>query len=249
MLLVSLNSRQIAGFYYVYIFPEMNNVLLYIPVVLFCAYAAKKGIAAIAKLNLYAVAIMAFTIIVNFLLLLGNMDFSNFLPVFETPAGLFVKSTLIISSINYCEICSFMFVTPYAENTEKLGKMAVAGLLISALLYLIIVVQNTAVIGASLGIYQESSYKTVRLIHIGEFLTRMELLTALSDHDLHVYQDRRPDVHLVKGLCHALPTENLHPADIALLRDRRRRCADIVRLHRGRNGLSHQISFFSRVSV
>ena len=186
-LLYSVNIRQIVDFYNGYIFQETNPVILYLTVTLFCTYAVKKGIAAIAKINVYAFVFGVITNIVTLVLLLGHMDFSNYLPMFEASFTDFFKGTSIMLTFPYCEVISLMMVMPYVKITKEKGKSlrkslakyAVIGCTIAMLSYLLIDMKSTTTLGASRSIYAESSYQAVRLINIGEFLTRMELFVAL----------------------------------------------------------------------
>ncbi len=186
-LLYSVNIRQIVDFYNGYIFQETNPVILYLTVTLFCTYAVKKGIAAIAKINVYAFVFGVITNIVTLVLLLGHMDFSNYLPMFEASFTDFFKGTSIMLTLPYCEVISLMMVMPYVKITKEKGKSlrkslakyAVIGCTIAMLSYLLIDMKSTTTLGASRSIYAESSYQAVRLINIGEFLTRMELFVAL----------------------------------------------------------------------
>lgn len=180
ILLFSYNYMQIVEFYSGFVFPETNQVVLYVTVALFCSYAAKKGVFAIANVNIYAVVFWVSTLAVTFFFLLPEMDFSNLLPVFEAPPVEFAKATYTMACVTYCEILCFIFVTPYLKSAEKLGKYTVAGLGLSALLLLVVDILGSSVLGASRNIFLQSHYQAARIISIGEFLTRMELFAALA---------------------------------------------------------------------
>ncbi len=186
VILFSVNYREIVDFYLGYIFPETNPVILYVVIALFCAYAVKKGIATIAKINIYVLAFWAVANIGTFILLLGNMDFSNYLPMFESSFADYFKATSTMATLPYCEAMCLMMVTPYVGTVKRKGersksiiKYAVIGGIIAMLSYLIIDVRSATTLGASRPIYGESSFQSVRLVNIGDFLTRMELLVAL----------------------------------------------------------------------
>lgn len=180
ILLFSYNYRQIVEFYSGYILSDTPQIILYITIALLCAYAVKKGIAAIAKVSMYTVAFAVFVVMLTFILLIGNMDFSNFMPVFEATPEDFIHSTYTMACIPYCEVICFLMVMPYLSSGKKLGRYAIAGTGIAMLFFLVIIIQVTTTLGPSSAIFSEGSFQSVRLIDIGEFLTRMELLVALG---------------------------------------------------------------------
>ena len=178
-ILVAYNYRQIVDFYLGYILSETPDYAIYIVLGLLCAYAVSKGINTIAKTCLYTVAFAIFSAVGTTLLMLGKMDFTNFLPIFESSAADFSLATYISACIPYCEIVWLLMVLPYVKSDKKIGKYVYISLGLSMLILLTITVRNISSLGASGAVFMESSFQSVRLINIGEFLTRMELFVAL----------------------------------------------------------------------
>jgi spore germination protein KB len=180
MYLLSLNTLDVADFYHGYIMPEVPRLVFLALPALVAAYAVHQGIEAIARLSLFAL-ITTFTIIVGtILLLLGDLDLTNFLPVAEVPPDVFVQSTHIFATISFGEVMVFMMIIPSASSLKKAGKSTVAGLSLAALGLLLISLRNTAALGPSAGIINNATYDTARLIDIGEVLTRIEFFLALG---------------------------------------------------------------------
>lgn len=179
-ILLSFNMRDLADFYIGFIMPEMPMPVLLIIIVLVCGYAVYKGILSISKVGLISLAYSIFTIITTFMLLIKDMDFKNFLPVFEVPLGTFVQSTHVLTALPFCEVFVFLMVMPSLNSYKKIGKYALGGVGFAALAFLVITVRNTAVLGPSSVLYAGNSYQAARMINIGEFLTRVELLTAVG---------------------------------------------------------------------
>jgi len=175
-----LNLSTIIEFYTSYIMPETPPVLLYIFFVLACAYAVKKGIAAIAKISLLVIVASAFVLVAAFLLLFSKTDFTNFLPVFKQPVRSYIQSTHNVISITFCETAYILMLIPYVNDIKKSRKYIIGGVGIAAFTYIVIAARNISVLGASTSAYITSTYNAVRLINIGDFLSRMELIIALT---------------------------------------------------------------------
>lgn len=71
------------------------------------AWAVIEGIEVIARNSYMAVIITVFIIVLTFILLLKQMDFSNFLPIFEIPINDFVSGVHTMTIIPFCEIFAF----------------------------------------------------------------------------------------------------------------------------------------------
>ena len=179
-LLVAYNYRLIVQFINGYIMPETPPVVIYITIALICAYAVKKGIHTIASMSMYIVIFVILSAVITFLLLLDKMDFTNFLPMFNVSAEEFIRSTCLVAAIPFCDLLFLFMVIPYVGSVKKIGRYVMIGSGIITLVYLLIVVRITATLGISSSLYTESSFQSVRMIDIGEFLTRMELVVALG---------------------------------------------------------------------
>jgi spore germination protein KB len=88
ILIFCFNLRDLSDFYTEFIMPETPGMMFIIVFILVAAYALKKGIQIVAKLSFIGCALTFAAVVFTFLLLLGKMDFRNFLPVFEIPAKL-----------------------------------------------------------------------------------------------------------------------------------------------------------------
>jgi spore germination protein KB len=179
-ILLSFNLRDLADFYIGYIMPETPMAVFLIITMLVSGYAVHKGIASIAKVGFLSAIYSFLSIIITFLLLLKDMDFTNFLPMFAVPADKFIQGTHILSALPFGEVFVFLMVMPSLRTGQNPVKVVYGGVGIAAVAFLIITVRNIAVLGPSSAIYAGNSYQATRIINIGEFLTRVELLTAIG---------------------------------------------------------------------
>jgi spore germination protein KB len=179
--LVSLNLRIFSDFYTGNILPETPPmVILSVFMVCVAAVSVRMGIDAIAKTGVIIAVVILITEALTLLLLISDMDFSNLLPVMNQPAPVYAHTTFVMAAIPYCELFIFMTVFPQIADKRRIGRLTVMGLAASALLFLVITLRNTVVLDASESIYAITSFQSVRMINIGEFLTRVELLMALG---------------------------------------------------------------------
>ena len=180
LLITSFNLRDVADFYTGYIMPETPSIVLIALFTLVCAFAVKRGIGAVVKTSIIATVLTIVTVVLTMVLLIGEMDFSNFLPAFEAAPDTYWEITHTISLLMFGEIIVLLFITPHLKNDKKLTSSMIWGTGIAALIFLAIIVRDTAVLDASTEIFVENSYRAVKMIDIGEFLTRIELLVALN---------------------------------------------------------------------
>lgn len=180
LLLTSFNLRDVADFYTGYVMPETPSMVIIVLFAAVCAFAVQRGIGAIAKTSMITTVITVAIVILTTVLLIGDMDFSNFLPVLNNTPKTYVETTHTFSSVAFCEIAAVLVLMPYLKNDKKLTSSMVWGTGIAALIFLVIVVRDIAVLGNSTGILVDNSYSAVKMINIGEFLTRIELFVALN---------------------------------------------------------------------
>lgn len=179
-LVLSFNNADMSGFYNGYILPETPPMVILVPLMLVCAFAVKRGISALARVSVLTAVFSIITVVLLTLLLIGNMDFSNFLPVLDKPALKYVQATQTVTELPLLEVVTLLMVVPMLRDTKKLGRKWISGAGIAMLLFVIIAVRDTAVLGAASNVMGENSYEAIRFINIGEFLTRIELLIALN---------------------------------------------------------------------
>lgn len=179
-LVLTFNISDVSSFYTGYVMPDTPKMVFIVIFTLVCAFAVQRGVAAIAKVSLLTTVLTIGAVILTTLMLIGNMDFSNFLPVLDEPVIRYVQATQITVEIPYLEVVSLLMVAPLIKDNRKLTRSWILGVAVAALLFLTIVVRDTAVLGGASGILGDNSFEAIRLIDIEGFLTRIELLIALN---------------------------------------------------------------------
>lgn len=134
----------------------------------------------VAKVSFLVFAISAVTAITATILSIGNMRLSYFLPIFEIKLDDFAKTTSNAAAVTFGGV-ALLFITPHVKDKKKLARSMVGGLTISAVIFLLILFRNVSTLGPSSVIYSMANYQSVRMINIGDFITRIELIVVLAN--------------------------------------------------------------------
>ena len=179
-LLLTFNTADLSSFYTGYIIPEAPQMAFIVPVLLVCAFTVKRGLSALVRVSVVTTIFTVATVVLMTLLLIGNMDFSNFLPVFDKPAIKYIQATQTVAELPILELVAMLMVTPMLRDNKKLTRWWMGGVGVAMIMFVTIAARDTAVLGAASNILGENSYEAIRLVNIGEFLTRIELLIAIT---------------------------------------------------------------------
>lgn len=170
----------IGDFVLTYIMPETPIVVIMIMFIFICAWAVRKGIEVIARVSVLFVFIPGVIILLTFALLLKDIEFTNFLPMFEISLGDFIQSTNIIMHVSVCEVIVFLMVIPYMNKPKQVKRSVILGIISGGLILLAGAIRNIASLGPLAAIVTSPSLQAVRLINIGKIITRLEVLVAMA---------------------------------------------------------------------
>jgi len=177
---LSFNIRDVGELYVTFLMQDTPFIFFLVVFAATCAYAVTKGIEVFGRVSHLFVVTGLFVIISTFILLIDQMDFSNFLPLFELPFIRIFQGTHIVSIIPFGETVAFLMIMGRLNKTEHAVKRTFFGLSIGALSLLVVAVRNTAVLGRTQTIWTSPSFQSIRLINIGTVLTRMDFLIGIA---------------------------------------------------------------------
>jgi spore germination protein KB len=113
-------------------------------------------------------------------MLLPKMDFTNFLPIGELPLIDFVHSTQITTEIPIGIIATIFLSIAFTVNDHRrVEKALLSSILLGTFIFMLITIQNTAVLGNTEAIFYSPAFHASRLINIG-FLSRLDILFAFG---------------------------------------------------------------------
>jgi len=177
---LSFNIRDVGELYITFLMQDTPFIFFLIVFTVTCAYAVIKGIEVLTRISHLILVIGLFAVISTFILLIDQMDFSNFLPFFELPFIKIFQGIHIVSMIPFGETVVFLMIMGCLNKSEHAVKNTFFGLLIGAASLLIVAVRNTAVLGKTQTIWTSASFQAIRLINIGTVLTRMDFLIGIA---------------------------------------------------------------------
>jgi len=177
--LAALNTMDMGSFVNTMMMPETPPAALIIMFMFVCGMAVRKGINTIASVAFLFVAIGIVLLIFNGILLIQNMNLSNFMPSFTQNFMDYVQGVHIITTIPFGEIFVFMMIVPKVKPEKKVWKAYLWGLIIGAVIFLYIVLRDWAVAGNTELFLTLPSFQIIRLIDVADVFTRMEVLYAI----------------------------------------------------------------------
>ncbi|WP_169082769.1 endospore germination permease [Paenibacillus sp. PL91] len=155
----------------------MTPLLLLVSIiVLVSVYMASQGIEVMARVHFIVFVFVLLFVGLNVLLLGGQYDFSQFLPVFDsTPIRLAVSGFMPLGWLS--EIAALLLLLPYLEKASSARGIAIWGTLISGILISVITAVTIAVFGTKIiGAMSYPAFAAIGTIEIGQFVERVDVL-------------------------------------------------------------------------
>ncbi len=174
----AVSLRNLGDFFTSYIMPETPTVVVMSLLAITCALAAKSGIAIVLRNAFLFFVLMCTALIINSLMLLPDVHLYNFLPALQLGLSAYVKGSFVLATAPFCEIIVFFILLPYADKKADVRKSFFWGLLLGAFYLLITFLRDIAVLGISLSYLTEPTYEAVRLIHLMDVFSRLEIVFA-----------------------------------------------------------------------
>lgn len=176
--LIILNARDISGFVG-YILPTTPTVIIMAIFLYICSWAVRKGPWNIASYGPLVLFVSLFVIILDTVLLVKEFDLRRLMPAFTFPPVKYIAGTHLLTALPLCEIFVFFMFVPYLQEGDALGKVLFKGLAVGAATLLFIVSRDILVLGDMLLVFALPTYSVIRLIDVGDVLTRVEILYAV----------------------------------------------------------------------
>jgi len=167
-------------FFQLELYPATPKTFSLLLLILVCASTVGRGIEVLARCSLILVPLTILIVFGDTLLIIPHIDLNNLLPVLDVPVGKLLWVSHGAASFPFAETVAFLMVLAFVDKPEK-GPSAVSrGLLIAGFILIMVVAQNTAVLGRITEIINYPSYLAAQAIDIGDILTRVEALVAIN---------------------------------------------------------------------
>ncbi len=179
-LFTAVSLRNLGDFFIGYIMTETPMAVVLVLLACTCAVAAHGGIALVLRNAFLFFLFMSLALLTNSLLLIPNMELSNFLPVFTLSASTYMKASFILAAAPFGEIFVFLILLPYATPEADIRKSFLWGLLLGGLYLFFTFLRDIACLGVALSYLTEPTYEAVRLINLMDVFSRLEIVFAFT---------------------------------------------------------------------
>ncbi|KJS83752.1 MAG: hypothetical protein JM58_12190 [Peptococcaceae bacterium BICA1-8] len=183
-LLPTLTLRLFGDFLTGLIFTQTPMVVIISLIVLICASAVRNGIEVIARCSQVLLPLTIIMLLLATIFSIPHMEFNRFMPIFEVPWAEFLRISLYSSTFPFGQSVAFLMIFAFIGIDSKKIKKArfslILGLIGVGLLLILLVLRNRGILGATKVITVYPSYQALRIIDIGEVLTRLEIIVAIN---------------------------------------------------------------------
>lgn len=177
-LFTAVSLRNLGDFFTGYIMTETPMLVVLALLACTCSFAARGGITLVLRNAFLFFLSMTLALLTNSLLLIPNMELSNFLPMFQLEAGTYAKASFVLAAAPFCEILVFLFLLPYKDEKANVKKAFFWGLLLGGFYLLLTFLRDIASLGVALSYLTEPTYEAVRLINLMDVFSRLEIVFA-----------------------------------------------------------------------
>ncbi|MGB9791210.1 MAG: GerAB/ArcD/ProY family transporter [Thermacetogeniaceae bacterium] len=146
-------------------------------IILVCVSAACKGVEVITRCSEVLVPPVFILIVLDTILLAGNMKLKYLLPVMETPLPRLLFTAYSVASFPFAETVAFLMLLAFLNKEQEAFPSAARAIIFSGLVMAVVVARNSAVLGPTEKAFIFPSFQAIMLIDIAE-ITRMEALVS-----------------------------------------------------------------------
>ncbi|MCX7714885.1 MAG: endospore germination permease [Clostridia bacterium] len=171
----ALVVRNFSEFLQIMTMPETPQLPLMIGVLSVTIFLAKSGIEVLGRWSAIILAVVIFVICFTIASSINKMDIENFYPVLTHNFFNLPKDAFAIFSFPFAESVLFLALAASIKKESSSYKIYFSGMLAGGIILTAAVARNIALLGAAM--VEDSyypSYSAIRIINIGEFLTRIE---------------------------------------------------------------------------
>lgn len=176
----SIGVRSVGSFVVSYMMPETPMEVVLIMLLLVCSWASREGIRCLTGLSTAIVLIALVSFVFTTVLLLPNINVEHFLPLLRQEPLAYGKASLLIALVPFSECMVFLMIFPFSVDPGKTRRTFLVGIALGVLFVLLLVLRDTAVLGLLSNYVSLPTYESLRMIQVGEVLTRIEVLYSFG---------------------------------------------------------------------
>lgn len=154
--------------------------ILLIMFALVCIFSVSYGIEVITRYNALFSVVAIIVAVIGFILLKDLFNIKHFFPMFQLEPIKYIQGINIIATLPLGELIAVLMITPAIKKSKKsIGKLFFWGIFIGLLYNVLVMATDIGVLGNTLDLFSIPTFETLRLISLGEALSRMEILFAI----------------------------------------------------------------------
>lgn len=175
--LAALNLTDLSDFVKLTFLDETPLIVMTLMCLLVVVISVRGGIKLVTRYSTLFVVVTAVIMFFSILMTSSQFNFENFLPMFNLSLIKYVQGTHIISAIPFGEIVVFLMIHPFLKLKRKeVTKYMFVGFFIGALIVLVLMMRDIAVLGNMMDMFTLPSMVSLYLVNLGPALSRMEIL-------------------------------------------------------------------------
>lgn len=176
----ALSLLDLGNFVKLTVMVDTPYIVLVVICALVSAWAVRGGLGVVTRYGMMFSLGSLLVLLVSFLLLLNQLNWRNLLPVFNQPLKNYIQGTHMVSTMPIGELVSFLMITPsLALSGRNISRYLFIGYAMGALTFLVVLVRDVGVLGNTMQMFTLPSLVVLRLVTVGEALSRIEVLFAL----------------------------------------------------------------------
>lgn len=168
-------ARELGESYALSVMPKTPLLVFIISGVLLASVSARNGIEVIGRMSETVLFLSSFFVVLTLALPYARMDFRHLLPVLENGIRPAVKASLVPFAL-FGEVISVGMVMPYLDRPGRAAKYLIYAIVLSGAFVVAEAITIIATLGPTADMYAIPFFKQARLISIGDFLERLEVL-------------------------------------------------------------------------
>lgn len=177
--LSSLNINDMGTFVGDFLIPQTPLLAIHGFLIVFAIYCVRKGLEGLVRPIAMFSLVAVLVVVVNFILVVGDTEWSFLLPMFTHEPIEYVQGTHITATIPMGETLVFLMIAPATKEKERVTPALIGGVVASALFMLVVVIRDTVTLGPLLPYVTFPSFEAARSIGFSNFFARTETLYAL----------------------------------------------------------------------
>lgn len=173
--LCALVLRNFTEFLQIVAFPETPQLPMMIAIILVTVYLAISGENILGKWSMIMFPIVALTVFLTIAIGVTDLDFTHLLPVLGQGLQKVMSGSYQILTFPFAETVLFLGIAGAVRKDVSPYKMYGFAIIVSSFILLLVIFRNIMILGTPMiSASYFPSYTTARILHVGDFLTRIE---------------------------------------------------------------------------